>query len=48
MIKAQKDSSLHNFVGHVVDFLDVLQYDCGVSSLPPRYAVNNPFVNLRK
>ena len=24
MIKAQKDSSLHNFVGRVVNFLDVL------------------------
>jgi hypothetical protein len=54
MIKAQKDSSLHNFVGEPapaqagVDFFNVLQYDGGASSLPPRYAVNNPFVNLQK
>ncbi len=47
MIRTQTDSSLHNFVGRVVNFLDVLQYARGVSSLPSRYAVNNPFVNLQ-
>ncbi|MDD5344179.1 MAG: hypothetical protein PHW12_07130 [Smithella sp.] len=53
MIRTQTDSSSHNFVGEPapaqagVNFLDVLQYTCGVSSLPSRYAVNNPFVNLQ-
>ncbi len=42
MTETKTDSSLHNFVGRVVGFLDVSHgYACGASSLPPRSALNN-------
>lgn len=48
MIKRQKDSSSHNFVDRVVNFLGVCSNTSAESpSRPPRSALNNPFVNLK-